>query len=167
MATFSASNTTADSAMNWTKPDVPALTTELVMELTVNIGQRVVVGKSDLGDRAYIPITGGNFAGQGIKGEVLPGGADWQLTRPDGVLEVDALYSIKTDDGSVIVVHNKGLVSREAATDDKPAAIYVRTTPTFQAPVGKYDWLNKRVFTGTITPARDGSHVVIRVFRVN
>lgn len=152
--------------MTWDKPDVPALTTELVMELTVNISARVEVGKSDLGNRAYIPITGGHFEGAGIKGEVLAGGADWQLTRPDGVMEVNALYSIKTADGAVIVVHNTGIVVRSAA-GDKPALPYVRTVPVFHAPEGQYDWLNKKIFTGTITPARDGSHVVIRVFQVN
>ena len=37
------------------------------------------------------PITGGKFKGPGIEGVVVPGGADWQLTRPDGDVE---LYDI-------------------------------------------------------------------------
>ncbi|MGI1677626.1 MAG: DUF3237 family protein [Cellvibrionaceae bacterium] len=152
--------------------NVKSLTTQFVMELKVNIGSRVVVGESDNGKRQYIPITGGDFVGSlvdeaNISGEVLAGGADWQLIRPDGVLEVDALYSIKTSDGAIIVVRNQGIISRPETVEGKPGLPYVRTVPTFHAPKGKYDWLNKRVFVGTITPAADGSFVTIRVFVVN
>jgi len=155
-------------AQDFSRPDVTDLTTELVMELHVGISSAVNIGESDLGQRRYIPITGGTFEGKGIKGEVLAGGADWQLTRPDGVLEIHAIYSIRTDDGDVIAVDNKGIaLSLPAdATSGSPARRYTRTTPKFHAPVGKYDWLNKRVFTGTITPVPQEAKVIIRVFEV-
>lgn len=146
---------------NWDATKIEALKTEPVMELKVMIGSRVNIGESDKGRRQYIPITGGSFNGKGIKGEVLAGGADWQLVRPDGVLEVKAIYSIKTDDGSVIAVDNRGLVDMSASPR------YVRTAPTFQAPKGKYEWLNRRVFVGSITPSPQGDFVTIRVFQVN
>ena len=161
MSNFASENT------QWKNADIAPLTTELVLELTVNIGATVNVGKSDHGSRRFIPITGGSFVGAGLKGEVIPGGADWQLTRADGVIEIDALYSIRTDDDAVIVVHNKGIVARHAASEMTPAKMYVRSSPVFHAPEGKYGWLNKTVFTGTITPAQDGSHVLIRVFKIN
>ena len=47
----------------------------------------------------------------------------------------------------------------------RPAA-YVRTNPQFHAPQGKYDWLHKTVFVGTISPAPGGGAVIIRAFRV-
>ncbi len=151
---------------------IKPLTTQFLIELKVNIGSTVVVGESDNGRRQYIPITGGDFfgtdiGGDKISGEVLAGGADWQLVRPDGVLEVDALYTIKTSDGAVIIVHNQGIISRPETADGKAAFPYVRTAPTFHAPKGKYDWLNKKIFVGTITPAADLSFVTIRVFVVN
>lgn len=153
----------------WEKPDIKAPSTELVMELKVLIGAPVDMGKSELGSRRFIPITGGSFAGQGsqgelISGEVIPGGADWQLTRPDGVMEIKAVYAIKTDDGAVIAVDNQGIVTAGAGDSGRP---YVRSTPLFQAPQGKYEWLNKRVFTGSITPSPTGEFVTIRVFRIN
>ncbi|MGH1472595.1 MAG: DUF3237 family protein [Cellvibrionaceae bacterium] len=167
---FSVNNALADEKIM--DKNVKPLTTQLVMELKVTIGKTVVVGESDNGSRQYIPITGGEFfgadiAGEKISGEVLAGGADWQLKRPDGVLEVDALYSIKTSDGAVIVVHNQGIIVLPEAKDGKSGFPYIRTAPTFHAPKGKYDWLNKKVFVGTITPAADGSFVTIRVFVVN
>jgi hypothetical protein len=147
----------------WPVPDVAAPTTELALELYVAIGPAVSVGESDAGLRQFIPITGGRFRGDGIRGEVMAGGADWQLVRSDGVLEVNALYSIRTDDGAVIVVDNRGIIAPPSA---EGAAGYVRTNPTFHAPQGKYDWLNKTIFIGTITPAEGGGAVIIRAFRV-
>jgi hypothetical protein len=148
----------------WPITDVVAPTTELAIELYVAIAPAVQVGQSDHGTRQFIPITGGRFSGDGIRGEVMAGGADWQLRRPDGVLEVNALYSLRTDDGAVIVVDNRGIIVPPA--EGAGGAAYVRTHPTFHAPQGKYDWLNKTAFVGTITPAPGGGAVIIRAFRV-
>ena len=89
-------------------PVIPTLQTEFVLEALVMIAAAVEIGPSSGGTRRYIPITGGTFHGPNIQGVVLPGGADWQVDRPDGVTEIDALYSIKADDGAVIAVHNAG-----------------------------------------------------------
>jgi hypothetical protein len=146
----------------WPVAGVEAPRTELALELHVTIGERVEIGPSDDGVRQFIPITGGRFIGEGIRGEVMPGGADWQLRRPDGVLEVLALYSIRTNDGAVIVVDNRGIIV--PADGERPG--YARTRPVFHAPQGRYDWLNKQVFVGSITGAPEGGAVIIRVFRV-
>jgi hypothetical protein len=152
-----------DVGSRWPVLDVAPPTTELALELFVMISPAVVVGPSDHGTRQYIPITGGRFSGaDGLKGEVLAGGADWQLRRPDGVTEVLAIYSIKTDDGAVIEVDNRGIIV--PATDARPR--YVRTTPRFHAPQGPHEWLNQTSFVGTITPSPEGGAVIIRVFKV-
>jgi hypothetical protein len=152
-----------DAGRRWPVPDITAPTTELALELYVSISPAVVVGPSDHGTRQFIPITGGRFSGaNGLQGEVMAGGADWQLRRPDGVTEVKAIYSIKTDDGVVIEVDNRGVIVPPAAG----GAPYVRTTPRFHAPQGPYDWLNKTSFVGTITPAPQGGAVIIRAFKV-
>ena len=153
----------SDAGARWPVPDVAPPTTELALELYVTIAPAVVVGPSDHGRRQYIPITGGRFSGtDGLKGEVLAGGADWQLQRPDGVTEVLAIYSIKTDDGAVIEVDNRGIIV--PATDSRPR--YVRTAPRFHAPQGLHEWLNQTTFVGTITPSPQGGFVIIRVFKV-
>ena len=162
-ATLLATTTFAqeDAGKRWPVPDIVAPGTELVMELFVTISAAMTVGPSDHGLRRIVPITGGYFMGSGIKGEVLPGGADWQLGRADGVAEVNALYSIKTDDGAVIVVENQGIIAPANA-----GVGYARTNPRFHAPTGKYDWLNRILFVGTMTPATENGAVVIRVFKV-
>ncbi len=157
----SAASGQADIGNRWPVPDVAAPTTALALELYVTLSPAVVVGESDDGTRQHIPITGGRFRGENIRGEVMAGGADWQVVRPDGVVEVNALYSIKTDDGVVIVVDNRGIIDRNA---NPP---YIRTVPRFHAPKGKYDWLNKTAFIGTISPPPGGGAVIIRAFKVN
>src|SRR5690606_39551336 len=77
-------------------------------EAEVTVEAPLIVGPSTWGLRRVVPITGGSFKGPRLSGRVLPGGADWQVVRPDGVLDVDAKYTLLTDDGVTIMVTNKG-----------------------------------------------------------
>lgn len=135
---------------------VPTPGLRLVLQAHVTIAPPVEMGDSDHGKRRFIPIMGGIFIGEGIRGEVMAGGADWQVDRPDGVREIEALYSLRTDDGAVIIVHNKGL--------SVPDPRYLMTMPVFHAPTGKYEWLNRRIFVGRISPVPGGGTVIISVF---
>jgi hypothetical protein len=138
-------------------PVTPApLQTEFVYEAVVEIGAAVEVGSTPLGARRYIPITGGTFEGTRLRGTVLPGGADWQTTRSDGATELNALYSMRCDDGTVIIVRNTGIA----------AGSYLRTTPRFEAPAGAHAWLNTTQFVGCVAGGPRPGTVVIRVFRV-
>lgn len=137
---------------------VAPLQTEFVYEAVVEIGQPVEVGATPHGQRRYIPITGGTFGGAKIRGTVLPGGADWQTSRPDGVTEADALYSVRTDDGTVIIVHNQGVIASGGA--------YMRTALRFEAPAGPHAWLNQSQFLSAIAGGPRPGTVIIRVFRV-
>src|SRR5690606_5400561 len=66
--------------------DEAALQTEFVFTIKAGIDDMIPLGETSDGERRAIPITGGSFAGEGISGEVIPGGADYQLVRPDGVV---------------------------------------------------------------------------------
>ena len=142
---------------------IEPLRTEFVFEAQVACGEVVRIGVSAHGERRLIPITGGSFKGPRLAGSVLSGGGDWQLLRPDAVLEIEARYTIQTDDGALISVRNAGI--SVTASD---AAPYVRTTPQFEAPAdGAYAWLNRSVFVGTVGVAsRRPLIVLVRVFRV-
>lgn len=137
---------------------------EFAFEEVVTLGKVVEVGKTIRGERRIIPITGGHFEGPGLKGEVMPGGWDWQLTRADGCTEVKADYFLKTDDGVVINVVNAG----EICPGEKGAPAPVRTHPVFEPPLGKYEWLGQQAFVGTLgmAPASAGPAVLIRFYRV-
>ncbi len=137
---------------------------EFVFEEVVTLGEVVTPGKTPHGSRRIIPITGGHFEGPDIRGEIMPGGWDWQLERADGCTEIEADYFLKTDDGVVINVVNKGVLCPPPA-GGTPAP--VRTHPVFEAPLGKYDWLNRAAFVGTLdmAPPEAGPAVKIRFYR--
>lgn len=144
--------------------DTPTL--EFVCELHVKLGQTYTVGQTAHGARVVIPITGGTFEGPNMKGTVLEGGADYQLVdQAKGRNEIEAIYSIKTDDGVFIHIRNCGLIVTGKDADGKPS-FYFRCAPKFEAPSdSKYDWLNNSLFLckpGGFNP--DG--ISLRVWRV-
>ena len=68
---------------------------EFLMDLAVDVGEVVSMGVTPLGERRVVNILGGTFEGPEMRGEVLAGGADWQLARTDGVLDLDAHYALQ------------------------------------------------------------------------
>lgn len=136
---------------------------EFVYEAVVDIAPTVPLGDSPLGERRIVPITGGTFEGPSIRGRVLPGGADRQLIRKDGVRRLDALYEMQAEDGAVITVRNQVLVApRNGGAPD-----YRFSTLDITAPEGPHAWLNRLVFVGTLhslRPAREA--VLVRVFKL-
>lgn len=133
-----------------------------LMQVTVTLAPALLVGTMAAGTRRIINITGGHFTGQTLSGEpltgeVLPGGADWQLVRPNGVALLDARYTLRTTDGALIYVQNRGVrhgpptvlaaIARGEAAD--PASYYMRTTPTFETGAAHYQWLNDLVAVGS------------------
>lgn len=131
-----------------------------VMSLTVLIDPPIEIGEVAGGFRRVIPITGGTFDGPGLRGEVVPGGADWNLRRPDGSSDVWARYTLCTDDGVRIGIVNGGRIT------GPPGRRIGRTTPSFEAPTGGYAWLNDGAFTATLDPRADGSGVRIEIFEL-
>lgn len=143
--------------------------TELMWEAKVKIANTINVGESKRGVRRVIPITGGTFSGPKIKGEVLPGGEDWQLVRPDGDTELNARYLLKTDDGIVIQVINQALMHVPAK--DEEGGFYVKSVIDLEAPNdSKYDYLNHAIFLGTLTipqlKPNEEPYVIIGVYKL-
>ena len=61
------------------------------------------------GIRSIVPVTGGDFDGPRLRGQILPGGGDWLLQRSDGVLELDLRITLETDDHALIYMTFQGL----------------------------------------------------------
>jgi hypothetical protein len=130
------------------------------------------LGAGPLGRRRIIAITGGRFFGERLSGRVLPGGADWQVIRADGVAELDARYTLETADGALVYVRNHGyrhgpadVLKRLAAGENiDPARYYMRTTPLFETGDERYAWLNRIVCVAS--GARRPAAVELEVFEV-
>ena len=148
----------AGSASAAEAPKPPAVT--FAFEEVATLGPVQVVGETPNGRRQSIPITGGTFSGPGIQGRILPGGADYQLVRADGSVMIDADYMLETDDHTIIHVRNVGVIVRDA----KGGLGYAWAAPTFNAPNGKYGWLNNALFVSSITSG--GGGVKIAIFKL-
>lgn len=120
------------------------LEAELVLELTVELGETQEVGATPNGFLRLIPITGGEFSGPNIKGKILLGGYDWNTVVNENVTHVFAKYAIQTEDGVNISVENEGYINA------KQQNALIITSPKFQVQEGKYDWLNSGVFVGSL-----------------
>jgi hypothetical protein len=141
-------------------------------ELRAQVGQPLVVGQTPAGTRRIVQITGGTFEGPGIKGKVVPGGADWQIIRADGFSELDTRYTLETDKGQTIYVQNAGM--RHAPPDvtkkllaGQPvdnALVYFRTVPKFETAAPELQWLTRAIFVGL--GERYPNDVVVRFWRL-
>ena len=138
-------------------PQAPHL--EFVYQELVTLGPSQPVGETPQGKRNIVPITGGTFEGPRLKGRILPGGWDWQLANPGGCFTIHADYMIQTDDGVIINVRNAGTLC--TGSDGKRNALL--TAPVFEAPKGKYDWLNGGVYVGTLEGAAADGKAAVRI----
>ena len=124
-----------------------------LMTLRVALSPIQKVGAVPLGTRAFAPIAGGTFEGPRLRGKVLPGGGDWTLLRPDGVLELDLRLTLESDDGALIYMTSFGLrhgppevlaaLARGESVD--PSRYYFRTTPRFATSAPQYAFLNRLI----------------------
>ena len=88
-----------------------------------------------------------------MKGRILRGGADWQIVRDDSVAELEARYTLRTDDGALIYVRNMAMrvASKEildAMVQGKevpPDSYYFRGATWFETSVEKYAWLTRHI----------------------
>lgn len=125
-----------------------------------------------LGKRLFIPVTGGRFSGERLSGVLQSGGSDFQLIRQDNVAELDVRVTLKTDDGVVIQLKGHGIryttpevfARIMSGAEVHPSEYYFREAMFFEAPTGKYDWLNR-----IIAIAKGGrlqSEVLLEVYEV-
>jgi hypothetical protein len=135
-----------------------SLATRFAFEARVTIDAPIVVGTGPQGLRRIVPITGGTFEGPRIKGTILSGGADWQFVRADGVLQIEAKYTLRTSDGVTIMITNRGMrhgppdvIDRLAKGEAVDSSLYYfRTVAELEAPSdSRYAWLNKALFLAT------------------
>lgn len=136
--------------------------TQFAFTIFATIDAAMQVGDTATGQIRAIPITGGEVTGEGIAGRVVPGGADWQRTRSDGVTELEATYAIEMSDKTLVKVVNRGIIVPAEGSD-----AYFRTAVEFTAPNGKWQWLNESLFLCTAGLAQDRERTVrVDVFRL-
>jgi hypothetical protein len=142
---------------------------EFAMTIAINLGPVYWVRPTQYGsERAAVYLADGTVTGPRINGIVIPAsGGDFPWLRPDGVIDFDARYMLQTDDGANIYFQSRGyrwgtaevmakMARREPVADDD---YYMRVAPKFEAPAGRYDWLNRHVFVGRAEKTPEGNRI--------
>jgi hypothetical protein len=149
----------------------PAL--KFAFMVKVVVGPIQDLGQTARGHRRIVDILGGEARGPRFEGEILPGGADWQVVRPDGTIEVVARYTIRAKSGALVYVQNDGLrvaspeiVARMSKGESVPLDSYrFRTAPRFETSDPALKWLEQATFVGVAARTPDrvaiGFHEVL------
>ena len=141
-------------------------------EIEATVATPLDLGVTQAGHRRIIPIAGGTVSGPKLQGRILPIGADWQIVRTDGTADLDARYTIQTDDGALIYVVNRGVrhgppevlarLNRGELVD--PASYYFRSGARFETSAPEHAWLTREILVGV--GERYPDKVVIRFWEL-
>ncbi|PVE98604.1 DUF3237 domain-containing protein [Microbacterium sp. TPD7012] len=150
---------------------LPAPTLDIAFDVTVDLGPLEDHRGTSAGHRRVVPILGGRITGV-VEAEILPGGADWQLVRPDGTIEIDGRYSARTTDGDLLLLHAKGLRTGPAEVlerlgrgeDVDPRSYSFRTTVAVETAAPSLEHLQRSLFLAVAR--RRASTVLYRAYRV-
>jgi Protein of unknown function (DUF3237) len=148
------------------------LRSELLFDLDATITSRQDVGHTAFGRRRVYYISGGKFSGPQLRGELLPGGADWIMRGTGGTSEIDVRATLATDDGDLIYMHYRGIYHvrlevkerLDRGDDVSPSEYYFRTTPRFETGSERYGWLNHTLAVGVGTVTETG--IAYRIHQV-
>lgn len=155
-----------------TPPQLPEL--DYAFEVRVDVAASERIGHGDGDVLSFTPITGGTVAGPRLNGTVVAGGGDWSVERTKGVIELDARYLLRADDGALIDIVNRGffrvpaeLAERAEAGEPLPdEQVYFRTSPVFRTDAPAHRWLAETVFVGLASDDHESGQIVIRFFAV-
>lgn len=136
---------------------MPTLASRHLFDLSIALHPIHTLGVTPAGERRVVPVSGGGFEGERLRGEVLPhAGSDLLLTRADGAYQQDVRLVLRTDDDALILMTYRGVrhssaevAARIAAGETvEPSEYYLRTAPFFETAASRYAWLNTIVSVG-------------------
>jgi Protein of unknown function (DUF3237) len=145
---------------------------EFVCEAKVTVDPAFDLGDVAKGRHRIVPIIGGAFLGPQMRGKVLPGGADWQIIRSDGVAELEARYTLRAEDGALIAVRNLALrhgpadvmAALAAGRPVEPGTYYFRGATFFETSATQYLWLTNHIII--CTGHREAAMVTVRFYKM-
>lgn len=135
---------------------MPLMSEKPILLIHCQLESILKFGVTPYGERRIINILGGTVEGPKLKGRILPGGADWQIVRNDGVVDLRARYTVETDTGAHILVNSEGLrhgppeVMERLARDETvdPSLYYFRAFMRFETADPGASWLNRILTIG-------------------
>ena len=145
---------------------------ELLMHVAADLGELMSMGGGPLGERRVVAITGGTFEGPQLKGTLVPGGADWQIVRADGVLDIDARYALRTDAGALVRVVSQGyrhgppevMAALGRGEEVSAQKYFFRTVMRFETGAPELLWLNRTI--AVATAQRKARQVLLSAYKL-
>ena len=138
---------------------------------------QMIEGMPSGANRSTVYVDSGEFSGPHLRGKAVPNsGGDYALFRPDDTAQFDARSMLEEDDGTLILVNNRGYLwgyhddtmqrlramAFAGGPTVSPSEYYLRAFPSFEVAAGKHDWLTRYVFIGIGERKTDGN--LIRYF---
>src|SRR5882724_8982167 len=131
-----------------------------LFDIVIDLNPRLNIGGGPFGQRIVFGAAGGSFEGPKLRGDVLAGGGDWALFRPDGGMSLDVRLTLRTHDDALVHMTYGGrwitppelradMTDPVKRTRIDPARYYFRTTPLFETGAKPYAWLNDLVCVAT------------------
>jgi hypothetical protein len=141
-------------------------------QVRCEVGPIVSLGMGPHGERRYVALTGGTVDGPELSGEIVGGGVDWQIVRPDGALDIAAHYVIRTPEGGLVEVRSDGLrhgppevMARLTGGEPvDPSEYFFRTLMRFTT--GHLAWEHLNRVMAIASGRREARLVVLDVWRI-
>jgi len=133
---------------------VTELKSRHLFSITMKLPPALELGATPAGTRRIFTVSGGQFIGERLRGEVLSqASSDLLLVRADGSSQQDVRLLLRTNEGELILMTYRGIrhasaeVTARIARGEQvsPSDYYLRTAPFFETSSIKYAWLNKIV----------------------
>ena len=124
--------------------------TRHLFTMRLDVRPIVSIGSTPNGFRRIGFVTGGEIAGERIRGRVLNDANDWQVRRHDGSVALDVRLAFETDRGALVTMAYRGLRHGPIEVIDRlergetvdPTSYYFRIAPTFETGDADLRWLN-------------------------
>ena len=131
----------------------------LIFEASMKLERVVNVGKTPYGNRQVAVVQDGVLSGSRLSGSVMTGALDFELKLSNGVIEIEQLLMLKTNDGKYIYVRAAGT---GADSSD------VRVVMDFEAPNGSdFAWLNSGQYVARRVHNSEAKTMSLRVYDVS
>jgi hypothetical protein len=124
-------------------PVAPVPGLEPAFTVDARLGSLEDHGVTRAGHRRVVPVAGGRVSGlpgaeARLDAEIIPGGADWQVVRPDGTVENDTRYSARAADAEYVHLAHHGGAQRAARRARGTAARGIRRSFAYYFRVAVY-----------------------------
>lgn len=164
--------------MSDTAAPVPGL--EPAFTVDARLGPLEDHGVTRAGHRRVIAVAGGRVSflpsdgglERPLDAEILPGGADWQVVREDGTIEIDTRYSALTSAREYVHLRTSGvrsgppavLAALLAGEPVDPSAYYFRVAVHLETAAARLSYLERSLFVASAIRGADSvSYTAYRV----